>query len=48
MRFQTGLNIANGCAAGAVDENAIEGVTNAAADRVEPLALDLATSGRRH
>ena len=39
------MNIANCCATGAVNENVVRGVTDAAADRGEPLALGLEPVG---
>jgi hypothetical protein len=42
LRDEASLNIAEGSAAGAKEENAIEGVTDTAAHRSEPLALGLA------
>jgi hypothetical protein len=46
--IEAGLNIAEGSAAGAVEENAIEGVTDPAAHRSQPLALGLARDWRCH
>src|SRR5262249_8260019 len=43
-----GLNIAEAGAGGTEDENAIEGITNAPANRNEPLALGLTTHRRRY
>ena len=40
--LRAGLDIAEGCAGGAVKEDAVEGIANAAAYRSEPLALGLA------
>src|ERR1700722_7230122 len=45
-RIEAGLNIPEGGAPGAVEENAIESVTDPPANRSEPLALRLARDGR--
>jgi len=47
-RIQTSLNIAESSASSAVEEDAVEGIADAAAHGGEPLALGLATNGRRH
>src|ERR1700722_1417576 len=44
--IKAGLNIAESSAASAIEENAIESVTDAPAHRSEPLALRLARDGR--
>ena len=47
-RIEASLNIAESGAGSAVEEDAVEGIADPAADRGEPLALRLARNGRRY